>query len=86
MRQAEVVAENVVGLLEGKEEGGLVEYDSSDPAAIHLTLGIEKSVIFRNPLPGGDEPVIKHKDDGRFDMGIDGVWARRGADISQAML
>lgn len=86
MRQAEVVAENVGRLLEGREEGGLLEYDSSDPAAIHLTLGIEKSVIFRNPLPGGDEPVIKHKDDGRFDMGIDGVWARRGADIGQAML
>ena len=84
LRQAEVVTRNIQHLLSGSEE--LDKYEVTDPAAIHLTLGIEKSVIFRNPLPGGDEPVIKHKDDGRFDMGIDGVWARRGADISQAML
>ncbi|XPS77717.1 hypothetical protein M3J09_009744 [Ascochyta lentis] len=87
--QAEVVARNIQRLLSsGSEE--LEKYQVTDPAAIHLTLGIEKSVIFRNPTQdgseGGEKPVIMHKDDGRFDMGIDSVWARRGADISQAML
>ncbi|KAF3007889.1 hypothetical protein E8E13_010989 [Curvularia kusanoi] len=89
LKQAEVVVANIQRLLEGSSDE-LMTYEASDPAAIHLTLGIEKSVIFRNPRGDGSEegdaPVIMHKDDGRFDMGIDGVWARRGADISQAML
>ncbi|KAF3039161.1 hypothetical protein E8E12_004571 [Didymella heteroderae] len=88
LKQADVVTSNILKLLEGKED--LEKYEVTDPAAIHLTLGIEKSVIFRNPREDGSEgsgePVIMHKDDGKFDMGIDGVWARRGADITQAML
>lgn len=88
LKQAEVVTSNVLKVLEGRSD--LDKYQVSDPAAIHLTLGIEKSVIFRNPRgdggEGGEEPVIMHKDDGKFDMGIDGVWARRGADVTQAML
>lgn len=66
------------------------KYEVTDPAAIHLTLGIKKSVIFRNPREDGsnegEQPVIMHKDDGKFDMAIDGVWARRGADLTQALL
>lgn len=89
LKQAEVVTANIQRLVEGNGED-LEKYEVTDPAAIHLTLGIEKSVIFRNPKGDGSEgsevPVIMHKDDGKFDMGIDGVWARRGADISQAML
>lgn len=89
LRQAEVVTGNIQNLLSGSNEA-LEKYEVTDPAAIHLTLGIEKSVIFRNPRQDGSEgsedPVIMHKDDGKFDMGIDGVWARRGADINQAML
>lgn len=89
LKQAEVVTSNIQRLLSGGNEE-LEKYEVTDPAAIHLTLGIEKSVIFRNPRgdggEGSDEPVIMHKDDGKFDMGIDGVWARRGADITQAML
>ncbi|KAJ4311858.1 hypothetical protein N0V94_007733 [Neodidymelliopsis sp. IMI 364377] len=89
LKQAEVVTENIQRLLSGSSEA-LERYEVTDPAAIHLTLGIEKSVIFRNPRndgsEGADEPVVMHKDDGKFDMGIDGVWARRGADITQAML
>ncbi|KAF3037592.1 hypothetical protein E8E11_005703 [Didymella keratinophila] len=88
LKQAEVVTSNILSLLEGQQE--LQKYEVTDPAAIHLTLGIEKSVIFRNPRgdggEGSEDPVIMHKDDGKFDMGIDGVWARRGADITQAML
>lgn len=89
LRQAEVVTKNIQNLLSGSNEA-LEKYEVTDPAAIHLTLGIEKSVIFRNPRQdgsdGSEDPVIMHKDDGKFDMGIDGVWARRGADITQAML
>ncbi|KAI8938462.1 hypothetical protein NX059_004355 [Plenodomus lindquistii] len=84
LKQAEVVKENVQRLLDGRE-GKLEEYEVTDPAAIHLTLGTEKSVIFRNPKDG-EEPMIMPKDDGKFDMGIDGVWKRRGADITQALL
>lgn len=88
LKQAEVVTSNILSLLQGQQE--LQKYEVTDPAAIHLTLGIEKSVIFRNPRrdgsEGSEDPVIMHKDDGKFDMGIDGVWARRGADITQAML
>lgn len=85
LKQAEVVTANIQRLLSDSQEA-LEEYEVTDPAAIHLTLGIEKSVIFRNPRAAGEEPVIMHKDDGKFDMGIDGVWARRGADVTQAML
>jgi NADH dehydrogenase FAD-containing subunit len=89
LKQAEVVTKNIQHLLSNSSEA-LEKYEVTDPAAIHLTLGIEKSVIFRNPRRDGseegEEPVIMYKDDGKFDMGIDGVWARRGADISQAML
>lgn len=89
LKQSEVVTKNIQHLL-SDDNKGLEKYEVTDPAAIHLTLGIEKSVIFRNPRrdgsEGSEEPVVMHKDDGKFDMGIDGVWARRGADISQAML
>jgi NADH dehydrogenase FAD-containing subunit len=88
LKQVEVVVSNILKLLE--DERDLVKYEVADPAAIHLTLGIEKSVIFRNPRgdgsEGSEEPVVIHKDDGKLDMGIDGVWARRGADVTQAML
>ncbi|KAL5374137.1 hypothetical protein PMIN02_012322 [Paraphaeosphaeria minitans] len=62
MKQAEIVTKNVVHLL---NEEPLENYEVTDPAAIHLTLGIQKSVIFRNPLLGSDDrPVVMHKDDG----------------------
>lgn len=81
LKQAEVVTNNIQHLLSDSGEE-LEKYEVTDPAAIHLTLGIEKSVIFRNPRQdgseGSEEPVVMHKDDGKFDMGIDGVWARRG--------
>ncbi|KAH6639392.1 FAD/NAD-P-binding domain-containing protein [Boeremia exigua] len=87
--QIAVVAANVRRLLDGGAEP-LEEYVVRDPPAIHLTLGIERSVIFRNPTKDGREgseaPVVMHKDDGRLDMGIEGMWARRGADITQSLL
>ena len=73
--QAELMVKNIQHLL---EEEPLETYDNIPPAAIHLTLGITKSVVFGNPASGSSEPMIKNKDDGRLDMGIDGVWTRRG--------
>jgi apoptosis-inducing factor 2 len=73
--QASMVASNIMHLL--KDEP-LDHYNVEGTGAIHLTLGIRKSVIFRNPPTGSSEPVITHKDDGQLDMGIDSVWERRG--------
>ncbi|KKY27571.1 putative amid-like nadh [Phaeomoniella chlamydospora] len=75
-RQAEIVTNNIDHLLNDEP---LEQYDVMDPPAIHLSLGIKKNLVFRNPAPGSsDSPVIKHRDDGQFDMNIDGVWTRRG--------
>lgn len=76
--QAEVVCKNVQHLL--KEEA-LETYDNIPPASIHLTLGITNSVVFGNPAVGSSEPMIKNKDDGRLDMGIEGVWTGRGGGV-----
>lgn len=62
MKQAEIVTNNVVHLL---NQEPLEKYEVTDPAAIHLTLGILKSVIFCNPSPSSDnKPIVIHKDDG----------------------
>ena len=83
-KQADVVAKNAIHLL---NQEPLEKYEVTDPAAIHLSLGITKSVIFRDPsLASNNEPVITHKDDGKLDMGIDRIWARRGADITNSNL
>ena len=82
MPQADLVVRNIERLELG-EGDGLEELPAAAPAAIHLTLGIEKSVIFRNSnvAEGGTEPVITMKDDGTLDMGIQGVWKRRGGGL-----
>ncbi|KAH8892831.1 FAD/NAD(P)-binding domain-containing protein [Thozetella sp. PMI_491] len=79
--QGAVAAKNIVSLIEGKEP---TEFVTISPPGIHLTLGLTKNVIFRNPNPaeGSTEPVIKLKDDGSEDMSINGVWARRGVQVS----
>jgi hypothetical protein len=56
------------------------------PAAIHLTLGIKESIIFRDPATASEEPGVTWKDDGREDMGIEGVWARRAPQITDYKL
>jgi NADH dehydrogenase FAD-containing subunit len=88
--QAQVVTKNIMTLL-GNNDGNikdveLEKYEPTDPAAIHLTLGIEKSVIFRNPVAQGEEPTIMWKDDGKLDLGIERVWGSRGADVQKAWL
>ncbi|KAK2067303.1 hypothetical protein P8C59_001056 [Phyllachora maydis] len=74
--QAAVVAKNIAAMIEGKEPGEKVEVG---PAAIHLTLGLVKNLIFANPdtKNGATEPFLKWRDDGRQDMGIEDVWKRR---------
>lgn len=47
----------------------------------------KESVIFRNPdLASQDEkaaePMKIWKDDGKLDMGIEGVWARRAPGVT----
>ncbi|KAK4053980.1 hypothetical protein OIO90_003625 [Microbotryomycetes sp. JL221] len=61
----------------------LLETYQVDPAAIHLTLGFVESVVFRNPKQDKQtgewqgDPFVWMRDDGKKDMGIEGVWARR---------
>ncbi|KXJ93400.1 hypothetical protein Micbo1qcDRAFT_232938 [Microdochium bolleyi] len=76
--QAAVVAKNLLAMIAG---GDAEEKVVVDPASIHLTLGLTKNVIFRNPLPGETEYVMKPKDDGKRDMGISSVWERRGVKV-----
>ncbi|KAM0748243.1 FAD/NAD(P)-binding domain-containing protein [Meredithblackwellia eburnea MCA 4105] len=88
--QAGVVARNIAKLVAGKQEP--LETYKPDPAAIHLTLGLIESIIFRNPPSSSltdplntfvGEPVVTFKDDGHEDMNIEGVWKRRaGAGIT----
>ncbi|PBP24286.1 hypothetical protein BUE80_DR004847 [Diplocarpon rosae] len=74
-RQATLVADNIAHLVAGEP---LEEYEILEPPAIHLTLGITKNVVFKNPKPGSSEPSIIPRVDGTLDMNIDGVWERRG--------
>lgn len=76
LRQAPVVVENIQHMV-NKEP--LEHYEVADGPAIHLSLGTKKNIKFMNP-PEGDagEPKVIWSDDGKFDMGIDGVWHRRG--------
>lgn len=74
-QQAELVVENIDHILKNEPLG---EYDASNPHGIHLTLGIKKNVVFRNPATGAAEPFVVDRDDGALDMNIDGVWTRKG--------
>ncbi|GAA5912987.1 hypothetical protein JCM6882_008890 [Rhodosporidiobolus microsporus] len=86
MQQAEIVAKDVAKRLAGEPESSFATY-TPGPAAIHLTLGVVESIIFRNSKSRVDastgqevwdgEPEFFWKDDGKLDMGIDGVWERR---------
>ncbi|PSR83422.1 hypothetical protein BD289DRAFT_370027 [Coniella lustricola] len=78
---AAVLARNMVALIEGREPTETIEVN---PAAIHLTLGLTKNIIFRNPnvKEGQTEPSFNLKDDGKPDMNIEGTWVRRGVKVS----
>lgn len=81
MGQGIVAAKNIVAMVEGKEPREKIEID---PPAIHLSLGLTKNTIFRNPntKTGQTEPSISLQDDGSPNMNIDVVWERRGVMVS----
>jgi NADH dehydrogenase FAD-containing subunit len=77
--QAAVLAKNVLALIEGREPADRI---TITPPALHITLGLQKNMVFRNPPPGETEPSYVWRDDGKPDMNIDGVWARRGVRVN----
>ncbi|KAG8159998.1 hypothetical protein KVR01_010635 [Diaporthe batatas] len=79
--QAQVVAKNIQAMVEGRKPSDEIVVA---PAGIHLTLGLTKNTIFRNPDPkaGNNEPFVNLKDDGTADMSIDAVWERRGVKVT----
>lgn len=79
--QAAMVAKNIADLVAGRAPSETI---AVAPAGIHLTLGLTRNVIFRNPdtAAGGTEPFVNLKDDGREDMGVEGFWERNGVAVA----
>ncbi|KAI5241348.1 putative oxidoreductase [Aureobasidium subglaciale] len=75
LRQAPVVVENIEHLTRGEP---LEQYEVAEGPSIHLSLGITKNIKFINSPGGAPEPKVIWADDGKYDMGIEGVWQRRG--------
>ncbi|KAI4756535.1 putative oxidoreductase [Aureobasidium sp. EXF-3400] len=75
LRQAPVVVENIQHLANDET---LEHYEVAEGPSIHLSLGLTKNIKFINSPGGAPEPKVIWADDGKFDMGIDGVWTRRG--------
>ncbi|KAL4929166.1 NAD(P)/FAD-dependent oxidoreductase [Aspergillus undulatus] len=75
--QAATVVKNIVALIEGKQAR---EEFPRQPAGIHLTLGLKRNIVFRNPndAEGETEPTVIPREDGREDMGVEGWWERLG--------
>ncbi|KAF0637436.1 hypothetical protein FPSE5266_05514 [Fusarium pseudograminearum] len=78
--QAHVVAQNIAAVV---QDGKPTNEITVDPPAIHLSLGLTKNMVFRNPPKGQTEPIIMWRDDGARDMKIDGVWERRGTRVTR---
>lgn len=78
--QAKVVATNILSMLSGGNPEAQFE---KSPRAIHLSLGLKRNVIFRNPdeANGQTEPTVIEKFDGREDMGVEGMWNRLNATL-----
>lgn len=76
--QAKIAASNILSLIEGREAEG--EFERS-PRAIHLSMGLKRNVIFRNPAEEGGEVTVVDKWDGREDMGVEGMWERLNVKI-----
>ncbi|KXX79699.1 Apoptosis-inducing factor A [Madurella mycetomatis] len=79
--QATAAAKNIAAMVAEREPE---ERLAVAPAAIHLTLGLTRNVIFRNPniSAGATGPFINLKNDGEEDMGINAVWVRRGVNVT----
>ncbi|KAI0536849.1 hypothetical protein GGR58DRAFT_375744 [Xylaria digitata] len=80
VNQAQVVAKNILDFIEGREPSEKIEIT---PPGIHLSLGLSKNIIFRNPntSKGDTEPSVVWRDDGTRDMEIDAAWVRRGVPV-----
>ncbi|GFZ51712.1 hypothetical protein JCM24511_09480 [Saitozyma sp. JCM 24511] len=78
--QAEVVAKNITAMTRGQKPFATYEVN---PAAIHMTLGLKKNVLFINPPTDGNEPRIVLRDDGQEDMGVERQWANRNVMVTQ---
>ncbi|RGP77768.1 oxidoreductase [Fusarium longipes] len=78
--QALVVAQNIAAMVQGTQPTNEI---TVDPPAIHLSLGLTKNIVFRNPGKGQTEPMVIWRDDGARDMKIDGVWERRGTRVTR---
>ncbi|KAJ5808992.1 hypothetical protein N7474_010261, partial [Penicillium riverlandense] len=78
--QAAVVAKNIQAMIEGKAASDTFV---KGPGAIHLTLGMQYNVIFRNPntAEGDNEPWINKKFDGQEDMNVEAMWQRLGVTV-----
>lgn len=57
--QAAAAAKNIAALIAGEEASETI---AVAPAGIHLTLGLVKNVVFRNP-DGEGEPVVKWREE-----------------------
>ncbi|KAJ4397489.1 hypothetical protein N0V93_001718 [Gnomoniopsis smithogilvyi] len=79
--QAIAAAKNIASMIAGQQP---TEEIVVGPAAIHLTLGLTKNTIFRNPnsKEGITEPHINLKDDGAANMNIERTWENRGVKVS----
>ncbi|KAF7715232.1 Uncharacterized protein PECH_008725 [Penicillium ucsense] len=78
--QAAVVAKNIQSLIEGQTPQ---EKFAKGAGAIHITLGMQHNMIFRNPNPAENQidPVIMEKTDGREDMNVESMWQRMGITV-----
>ncbi|EME43768.1 hypothetical protein DOTSEDRAFT_171613 [Dothistroma septosporum NZE10] len=78
--QAKVVASNILSLIDGQKAA--MEYESS-PRAIHMSLGLKRNIVFRNPdeAAGKSEPTYTEKFDGREDMNVESMWERLNVPI-----
>ncbi|KXT17517.1 hypothetical protein AC579_3203 [Pseudocercospora musae] len=70
--QAKVIAKNILSLIQHRKAEAEYEYS---PRAIHLSLGLKRNIVFRDPNEG-EEPTVIEKFDGREDMGVEGMWER----------
>ncbi|KIR26356.1 oxidoreductase [Cryptococcus deuterogattii LA55] len=81
MQHVGVLARNVLAMIDGKQPDQEINIE---PAAIHMTMGLVQNIVFRNPDTdaGHIEPFYKFRVDGKPDMGIEDVWARRGVVVN----
>ncbi|KAJ7583853.1 FAD/NAD-P-binding domain-containing protein [Mycena floridula] len=84
--QASIVAQNIARIIEsGDKNTKNLEEFHPDPPAIHLSLGLHESVIFRNPPSADGEPMVKPSDGGSLDVGCEKRWAQWAPDMDRML-